>query len=147
MKQSVLGQPVHIYRKKLHRRIGLCVSAAVFTLGLNILLTALRTDTNHAFMLTANIVADILCGFFLLYDTQLHIRPQIRLYRLFTRQREQLTGTVTHISPQVQRYMDLDCYAVTVDERKVFLPAGTLELKLQTYTLFLVSNVIVEVGQ
>ena len=147
MKQSILGMSAHIYKNKLRRRIGVCVAAALFTLGLNILLTSLRTEENHSFMLTANIVTDIICGTFLLYGTQLHILPQIRLYRLFIRQHELLTGTVTHISPQVQRYMDLDCYAVTIDGRRVFLPAGTLELSMQSYRVFLVSNVIVGVEQ
>ena len=147
MKQSVLGMSAHAFRKKLHNRIRLCVAAALLTVGLNLLLMALRTDATHNLMLVANITTDILCGLFVLYQTERYILPKIRLYKLFARPRETLTGSVTQISTQVQRYMDLDCYAVTVDSRKVFLPAGTLELKQQTYTLFLVSNIIVEVSQ
>lgn len=147
MKQSVLGMSPHSYQKQIHRHIGICIAVLIFTLGLNILLTALRTDRNHTLMLIGNIAADILCGFFLLYHTELHIRPKLRIYRLFNRQKEQFTGTITHISQQPVRYMDIDCYTVTADGRKVFLPAGTLELKQETYTLFLVSNVIVEVAQ
>ena len=147
MKQSILGKPIHTYRKQLHRRIVLCVVAAFFTLGLNIFLTTLRTDANHNVLLTINIISDILCGIFLLHSIELYIRPQRKLYQLFTRQPEQLTGSVTHISTQPQRYMDMDCYAVTVDDRKVFLPAGTLTLTEGHYTIHLVSNVIVEVAQ
>ena len=147
MTQSVLGSHPQTFRKQLHIRIGLCVAAGLFTLGINILLALLRTDSNRIFMLAANIASDILCGCILLYYTQMHLRPKMQLLRLCSRQREQVTGTITGISSQPRRYMDLDCYAVTVNERTVFLPANTLELTQQTYTFYLVSNVIVEVAQ
>lgn len=147
MSQTILGQSPESFKKKLRTRIGFCVASAVLTLGLNILFTCLRTDANHTLMLVANICADILCGFFILYHTQVHIQPKMRLYKLFLRKREVLTGTITYISSVPQRYMDMDCYGVTVNERKIFLPANTLALKYQNYTLYLVSNVIVEVAQ
>lgn len=147
MKQSILGQAAHTYKKQLHRRIGLCMVAALVTFGLNLLLVALHTDANHGIFLALNIGADILCGIFVLYYVEMHIRPQRKLYKLFIRQRQLLTGTVDSVSPQVQRYLDLDCYAVTINERKVFLPANTIKLEPGSCTLSLVSNVIVEVEQ
>lgn len=147
MKQSVLGMSAQAYRTQLHIRTGLCFAAGLLTLGLNLLLTALRTDSNHTWLLIANIAADILCLWGILYATEQHILPKWRLYKLFARPREQLTGTVTHISAQTRRYMDMDCHPVTVEDRQVFLPAGSLALKQEVYTFSLVSNVIMEAAQ
>ena len=147
MIRSVLGQSAHSYKKRLDRRIGLCIAVFVLTVGLNILFTALRTDSNHGLMLILNIAVDVLCGFFLLYEIEMHILPRVRLYRLFCRNRELLSGTVTEISQDTQRYMDIDCHTVTVDDRRVFLPAGTLKIQNAACTLSLVSNIIVEAEQ
>lgn len=147
MTLSVLGQSARSYKKRLRLRIGLCIAGLLLTVGLNVLFTALRTDRNHDLMLFLNIVTDVLCGFLLLYFLQMHIFPELRLYRLFCRNREQLAGTVTAISQSTQRYMDMDCHSVTVNGRRVFLPAGTMRLQNGEYTLFLVSNIIVEAVQ
>lgn len=147
MKQTVLGLSAHSYKKRLDRRIGLCIAVFVLTVGLNLLFTALRTDSNHTLMLILNITADVLCGFLLLYTWDMHILPDLRLFRLFCRNRELLSGTVSEISQDTQRYMDIDCYTVTVDDRRVFLPAGTLKLQNSACTLSLVSNIIVEAEQ
>lgn len=147
MKYSILGQSPLSYQKRLKQHIGLCAAVLAITVGLNILFTALRSDSNHTLMLILNIAADVLCGFFLLHDTEMHILPMQRLYKLYCRDRQQLTGTVTHICDTPQRYMDIDCYAVTVDDRRVFLPAGTFSLRQESYTLSLVSNIIVEAAQ
>jgi len=87
MTLSVLGQSARSYKKRLQLRIGLCIAGLVLTIGLNILFTALRTDRNHDLMLFLNIVTDVLCGFLLLYFLQMHIFPELRLYRLFCRNR------------------------------------------------------------
>lgn len=147
MTRSVLGQSAHSYKKRLDLRIGLCIAVFVLTVGLNILFTVLRTDSNHTLMLILNIAADVLCGFLLLYTWDMHILPGLRLYRLFCRNRELLSGTVTEISQDTQRYMDIDCHTVTVDNRRVFLPAGTLNIQKAACTLSLVSNIIVEAEQ
>lgn len=147
MTRSVLGQSAHSYKKRLDRRIGLCIAVLVLTVGLNILFTALRTESSHTLMLILNIAADVFCGFLLLFIWDMHILPGLRLYRLFCRNRELLTGTVTKISQNTQRYMDIDCYTVTVDDRRVFLPAGTFSLQQEHYTFSLVSNIIVEAEQ
>ena len=148
MKQTILGMPPALYRQKLRQRSFLCIAVATGTLALNILFTALRTDSNHNLMLFLNIVADILAGLFLLPFISLRILPQKRLLRLTQQVSETLRITIAEISPLPQRYMDLDCYPVSGDSRTLFLPANTLVLKERnTYTLSLVSNIIVEASQ
>jgi len=148
MKQTILGMPPALYRQKLRQRSFLCIAVATGTLALNILFTALRTDSNHNLMLFLNIAADILAGLFLLPFISLRILPQKRLLRLTQQVSETLRITIAEISPLPQRYMDLDCYPVSGDGRTLFLPANTLELtEGSTYTLSLVSNIIVEAAQ
>lgn len=148
MKQTILGMPPALYRQKLRQRSFLCIAVATGTLALNILFTALRTDSNHNLMLFLNIVADILAGLFLLPFISLRILPQKRLLRLTQQVSETLRITIAEISPLPQRYMDLDCYPVSGDRRTLFLPVNTLVLTEQnTYTLSVVSNIIVEASQ
>lgn len=148
MKQTILGMPPALYRQKLQQRRGLCIAVVVGTLALNILFTALRTDSNHNLMLFLNIAADISAGLFLLPFISLRILPQKRLLRLTQQASETLLITIDKISPLTQRYMDIDCYPVSGDKRTLFLPANTLVLTEQnTYTLSLVSNIIVEASQ
>lgn len=148
MKQTILGMPPALYRKKLRQRSFLCIAVATGTLALNILFTALRTDSNHNLMLFLNIAADISAGLFLLPFISLRILPQKRLLQLTKQVPETLLITIAEISPLPQRYMDMDCYPVSGDGRTLFLPANTLVLtERNTYTLSLVSNIIVEASQ
>lgn len=148
MKQTILGMPPALYRQKLRQRSFLCIAVATGTLALNILFTALRTDSNHNLMLFLNIVADILAGLFLLPFISLRILPQKRLLQLTQQVSETLRITIAEISPLPQRYMDMDCYPVSGDRRTLFLPVNTLVLTEQnTYTLSVVSNIIVEASQ
>ena len=148
MKQTILGMPPALYRQKLRQRSFLCIAVATGTLALNILFTALRTDSNHNLMLFLNIAADILAGLFLLPFISLRILPQKRLLQLTQQVSETLRITIAEISPLPQRYMDMDCYPVSGNGRTLFLPANTLVLtERNTYTLSLVSNIIVEASQ
>ena len=148
MKQTILGMPPALYRQKLRQRSFLCIAVATGTLALNILFIALRTDSNHNLMLFLNIAADISAGLFLLPFISLRILPQKRLLQLTQQVSETLRITIAEISPLPQRYMDMDCYPVSGDGRTLFLPANTLELtEGSTYTLSLVSNIIVEAAQ
>lgn len=148
MKQTILGMPPALYRQKLRQRSFLCIAVATGTLALNILFTALRTDSNHNLMLFLNIVADILAGLFLLPFISLRILPQKRLLQLTQQVSETLRITIAEISPLPQRYMDMDCYQISSDTRTLFLPADTLVLtERNTYTLSLASNIIVEASQ
>ena len=148
MKQTILGMPPALYRQKLRQRSFLCIAVATGTLALNILFTALRTDSNHNLMLFLNIAADILAGLFLLPFISLRILPQKRLLQLTQQVSETLRITIAEISPLPQRYMDMDCYQISGDTRTLFLPADTLVLtERNTYTLSLASNIIVEASQ
>ena len=148
MKQTILGMPPALYRQKLRQRSFLCIAVATGTLALNILFTALRTDSNHNLMLFLNIAADISAGLFLLPFISLRILPQKRLLQLTQQVSETLRITIAEISPLPQRYMDMDCYQISGDTRTLFLPADTLVLtERNTYTLSLASNIIVEASQ
>ena len=148
MKQTILGMSSALYRKKLRMRTFLCIAVVAGVLALNILFAALRTDSNHTWMLVLNIAADILAGLFLLPFISLRILPQKRLLQLTEQVPEKLLITISEISPLPQRYMDMDCYPVSGDGRTLFLPANTLALTEGcTYTLSLVSNIIVEAAQ
>lgn len=147
MKLSVLGQTPYACRKRLQKQIAFCVAAVIVTLGLNLLFTALRTDTNHIRMLILNIAADFICGAFCVYYLTVRLIPKYRLYRLFSRKAEEFTGTVETISQAITRYMDIDCYEITAGGRRIFLPADTFSLEAdRQYRFFLVSNTIVEVA-
>lgn len=148
MKQTILGMPPALYRQKLRQRSFLCIAVATGTLALNILFTALRTDSNHNLMLFLNIAADISAGLFLLPFISLRILPQKRLLQLTQQVSETLRITIAEISPLPQRYMDMDCYQISGGMRTLFLPADTLVLtERNTYTLSLASNIIVEASQ
>lgn len=148
MKQTVLGMSPTAYQKILRRRTLLCLAVAGLALGLNILFTILRTDTNHTLMLILNILSDILAGCFLVTFISLRILPQRRLFRLFAKDKTVFEMTVESICDQPRRYMDMDCVTVNGSGRTCFLPVGTLILREQErYTLSLVSNIILEVHQ
>lgn len=148
MKQTIISAALSQYEKMLRYRTRLCILLAAGTLGLNILFTALRTDSNHTIMLILNITADILCGLFLLPFVSLRISPQRKLLKLMQSEKEILRVTVHQVSPTSQRYMDIDCYVVTGENRRFFLPVGTISLQEQAeYSLSLVKNIIVEASQ
>ncbi len=149
MTQTVLGSGKGPFVKRLNRRYGLCVLAALVALGLNLVLTALRNDQNHTALLWLNILLDVAAGWFLIFYISLGILPDRRLLRLYNGSRRAFGGTVTHITAQTKRVRHMDCYTVTLsgaDTRQLFLPAGTaLELKEgEQVTLWAVDGVIVE---
>lgn len=145
MKQTVLGQTPHEAGRQLKRQAVFYACLALATAGSNFLLTMLRTPANHTALLMSNIALDIGCSFFLLYRISEVFLPRYRLYRLSCRSATRITATVTHISPGTIRYMQLNCYEITADGGKCFLPADTICLEPdRQYTLGLVSNIIVE---
>lgn len=148
MKQTVIGQDPLRYRRCLKRRICLCAALVLLTLAGNAAAAAARTEENHTLLLTLNILSDIACGFFLVYDIDIRILPGYRLAALMDREKAAVTGTVTHIAPDTVRYMDIDCRQVTVDGRRLFLPAGTLTLNEQeAYHFRVAANIILEAEQ
>lgn len=148
MKQQLFDYPPYIHRKKLAKKVALCIAAALFTLLLNILCAVFRTDSNHALMLTLNIVTDVICGGILVFYIGQYLLPEYRLYQLLLRFKSTVSGTVEAVSEQTVRYMDITCYQVTIGPRRLFVPAGKLAISPgQNYTLKTISNVIVEVEQ
>lgn len=148
MKQTVLGQPSELYKKAFDGKIRLCVAVAVLTLVLHIILICIRTEQNHNLLLWCNIGCDVLCGFFLIYQIWAHILPCRRLYALYTRPKQLIEATVSGISAVCVRYMDMDCYEVTADGRRLFVPMHTVALQVgENYRLSVVSNIIVEAAQ
>lgn len=145
MKQTILMDNPIRFEKILQRRIWLAVSISLLTLGLNVILTLLRTDANHIWILIVNILTDILCGLFVLPFVTLRILPQRKLLKLTHWEKECLQVTVSAISQHSQRYMDIDCLTVTTENRTLFLPVNTLQLQTGTaYRFMLVQNIIVE---
>lgn len=145
MKQTVLQPSADAFRRSFHRNVALCIGLAGATLLLNILFLCLRTADNHSLMLILNIATDIVCGCFLVWLLHRTILPQWKLLQLTSRRLEVIEGTVCRIDSVVTRYMDIDCLAVTLERRKLFLPAQTIPLKEQTrYRFSVVSNIIVE---
>lgn len=146
MKRSVLGCSPARYQKSLRLRFIGCGLLLALTLLGNILLYTLRTAENHTIFLLINILSDILCGCFLVYTMTARLLPMLQLYRLTCRPRSTVEGTVSAIGDQPMRYMDLDCLPVTVGQRQLFLPAGTLCLNVGShYILSVTAGLIVEV--
>ena len=145
MKQTVWGDSPARFRQTLKKRIILCIGIGLFTLGLNILCALLRTDENHTLMLMLNILTDSLCGCFLVFYISIYIAPASKLSALQSRRKEVFRGTVVKIDPTLTRYMDLDCITVTVEGKKLFLPANTMVIAENTqYTFGVASNILVE---
>lgn len=145
MKQSILTPSPSAFRYAFRRSIVLCAVLAGAAIGLNILFLCLRTDKNHYLMLVLNILTDIACGCFLVDHIHRIILPKWKLLQLTRRRQETIQGTVLHISQEITRYMDIDCLTVTVDSRRLFLPAHTMTLQEQAcYRFSVASNILVE---
>ena len=148
MKQNILGESPTACRKRLIRKVILCAAAAIFTVTVNLMLTALRTPENHNLFLFINILSDIGLGWFLLFFISTRIIPQYGLYRLTQRESAKISATVAQIAPETVRYMNLDCRKITADGHIFFLPENTVKLQIgRLYTFRLVSNTVVEVEE
>lgn len=147
-KQSIYAMPAEEYGAKVKKRLITRVILAVATLLLNILLVLLRTEQTHIWFLLINILSDIGCGVYLVYDFSANIIPKWELWKLSQRRMEQYSGTITEIEPYTTRYAKLDCYCVRLGNRRTFLPENTLQLEVGSQVeLTLSGNVIVEVTQ
>lgn len=147
-KQWIYGTSPEEFGEKLKKHLLFNGLLAGGTLLLNILLALLRTDSTHTWFLLANILTDICCGIYLVYDLSFNCVPQKRLLKLSNRMKEEISGVITEIEPYTTRYANLDCYCVKLDKRRTFLPAGTLQLEVgMQVALTLSGNVILEVSQ
>ena len=147
MKQTLLGEPIASYEKKLKREVGYCYFALVALLVVNIGACFLRTDENHAFLLMFNILSDILVGGALIYRADTQLRLKKSLLRLARRTPRSFSATVHQILETTHRIPGVSCVLVRADERMLYLPqTDTIKLfQGQTYTFGVVDNVIVEV--
>ena len=147
-KQWIYGTSPEEFGEKLKKHLLFYGLLAGGTLLLNILLALLRTDSTHTWFLLANILTDIGCGIYLVYDLSFNCVPQKHLLKLNNRMKEEISGVITEIEPFTTRYANLDCYCVKLDKRRTFLPAGTLQLEVgMQVALTLSGNVILEVSQ
>ena len=146
-KQWIYGMPPEAFEEKLKKRMVRNGVIAGMTLVMNILLVLFRTEQTHIWFLLINILTDIACGVYLVYNLSFVHAPERRLLKLSRRMKETLSGVITEIEPYTTRYADLDCYCVQLDKRRTFLPADTLQLEVgMEVELTLSGNVILEVA-
>lgn len=148
MKQSILGQSAEAYRRLLRRRTTLCVAVVCLTAVVNLLLAAAFSERTYTAFLLVNIISDIFCGFFLIAYLSFRVLPQRRRYRLFLTTGVCVDGTVRAVQEQTVRRKKLDCLPVTLDDRVIFLPVGTVRLvQGASYRFRLVGGIITEAEQ
>lgn len=147
MKQNILGQDLYTYAKTEKKNVLICISIVFVAVAVNIICVIWRSAENHYFMLVGNILTDFVGGSFLIYIISEQILPGHRRYRLLQQPKTEITGQITFPETSTLRYMDINCYPVMVNGRRLFLPDSPLQLTQgQVYTLYTVSNMIVEVA-
>lgn len=146
MTQDLLGTSPTAYQQMLFRRVLMCVCSILFTLCLNLFLLSFFDKWNRQLLFFLNVITDILCGCALIAYVELRILPQQKLLRLAKHRSSTYYGTIQAVSDVPCRYMDLDCLEVQVDERRLYVPAGTILLTSgNAYRFHLVSHIITEV--
>ena len=146
MRQILLGESVEQFKRKLKREIVCWVLGGILVVGLNLLLCLLRTDNNHAILLIANILSDIIYGCILLYRIESSILLRKRMLKMWNRSRRTFSAVIKEISNNTHRVPGMDCAEVLAGERVLYLPqTDTIKLEVGIgYTFGLVDNVIVE---
>lgn len=145
MKQTLLNRQPEAFRRKLRLLEALCVCLAAATAGLNLLLALTYTETTRTAFLLVNILTDALCGAAVVTVCGLLIRPGKKLLSLAAQDGSAFSGTVESVSGGTLRYLDMDCFTVSADGRKLFLPENTICLEQGAFYRFTtVSNVITE---
>lgn len=146
MTQNILGMSPTAYQQMLFRRVFMCVCSILFTLCLNLFFLSFFDKWNRQLLFFLNVVTDVLCGCCLIAYVELRILPQKKLLRLTKHRFSIYYGTVQSVSGVSSRYMDLDCLEVQVDERRLYVPVGTILLTSgNAYRFHLVSHIITEV--
>lgn len=146
MTQNLLGMSPTAYQQMLFRRVFMCVCSILFTLCLNLFFLSFFDKWNRQLLFFLNVVTDVLCGCCLIAYVELRILPQKKLLRLTKHRFSIYYGTVQSVSGVSSRYMDLDCLEVQVDERRLYVPVGTILLTSgNAYRFHLVSHIITEV--
>ena len=146
MTQNLLGMSPTAYQQMLFRRVFMCVCSILFTLCLNLFFLSFFDKWNRQLLFFLNVVTDVLCGCCLIAYVELRILPQKKLLRLTKHRFSIYYGTVQSVSGVSIRYMDLDCLEVQMDERRLYIPVGTILLTSgNAYRFHLVSHIITEV--
>lgn len=146
MKQTILGTDRAVFQKNIRKNILLCILVFCAVVFVHAACTLGRTEHNHTSMLLANILADILGGSFLIAWLNLCILPQWKFLRLYDLAAQKATGQVLEIGASIIHYIGVDCYEVSLPNRHLFLPVGTIDLQDgQSYCFRLKGNLIVEV--
>lgn len=126
-------------------RSSLCIVLALLTAGLNVFLLFTYTEASYSLHLLLNILSDIFCGIFIIAYFSLRIFPARQLLQLTRRKTVPVSGTVQQISDTTTRYLNLDCWEITLDSRRLYLPVRTIQLKTgEFYRFRTASNIIVE---
>lgn len=147
MKQTIFGTDRAVYQKNLRKNILLCIFVFCVISVIHIVCTCLRTEHNHTYMLIANIAADIIGGSFLITRLNMCIFPRKKLLHLYDLATQEATGQVLEIGNTVIHYIGVDCYEISLSDRRLFLPANTMVLTVGAYYHFrLKGNLIVEVS-
>lgn len=147
MKQTLLGTDRAVFQKHLRRSTLLCIGVFCAIVFIHVVCTLGRTEHNHTAMLIANIAADIVGGSFLIAWLSMCIFPQQKLLRLYDQATQEATGQVLEIGDSVIHYIGVDCLEVSLENRRLFLPAGTMVLSEgEQYRFRLKGNLIVEVS-
>lgn len=145
---NILQKSTKAFARELKNESILCISILIATILVNTVVVVLRTDENHYIMLIINIVTDIFSGVFVFAKVTVSILPKYRKYKLFSKKAQTLVGKIVSVSGETLRYMHFDCHEVRVDNRVLFLPADTIELKVGCkYKMSIVSNIIIEVAE
>lgn len=141
-----LGLQPQDYQSELKKKISHCVLIGMITILIHLVTVLLYTEHNHTIFLILNILADIGCCTFVLLYSEFMIRPVRKLYLLSTKEKEKVCGIISEISSDTIRYMGLDCYEVTIENCKYFLPADTITLQpSDTISGYAASHVLMEV--
>lgn len=146
MKQTILGADRADYQKTLRKNILLCAFLFCAIVFIHVVCTLSRTERNHTVMLIANIATDILGGSFLIARLSMCVFPQQKLLGLYDRANQEVAGQVLEIGNAIIHYIGVDCYEVSLENRRLFLPADTMVLAAgKHYRFRLKGNLIVEV--
>lgn len=146
MRQTIFGTDWASCNKKLRANIFLCIAMFLGIAGIHVVCTLGRTEQNHTVMLICNIAADVLGGSLLIARLSLCVFPLKRMLRLYGQANQEAFGEVLALTDTPIHYAGMDCHEVTLSDRRLFLPADTMELTAGIYYRFrLKGNLIVEV--
>ena len=115
---TLLNCDVKLYSKRLFWRKIIAVAVFSAALILSVLLVVFRNDTTHTAFLAIIIIADVLCGWFLIAWYSLAISLQSVMLNLASSEKsltQTVEGLVTEVSENTQIVKNLQCYGVTVE--------------------------------